>query len=109
MAKINTSNRRDLILESTTLRNGRYWYEVGGQLHFPVYGCSGGLTISFVAMLVEKPPNAAVDFGQQGLHDDAALGCDCGGRWFTISILDNDSDEVLRRKIHEAIEALNGD
>ena len=97
---LSNSQRLAITLESIQFHGGLYWYDVGGQTLFPCFSADGGLSSSYMAILIKTPPEGAVDFGKPGLHDEN------GGKWFCLSFTDPISAEQATREIDSAISQL---
>lgn len=70
------------------------------QTIFPVMSMTGGLQSSLICMVVEKLPIGNADMGRRGLFERD------GGRWYTVEISDEMSDQDIKNEIDKAVTAL---
>lgn len=89
------------VLESIQLPPDIEWYTppgfYNGQIIFPVYGPSGGLSTTNVAYLVKEHVYEGMDLGTKGLSYGT----------YAVQIHLKDSAEELTAKVMAGIEALN--
>ena len=86
-----------IVIEAHTLPKGLFFYEVAGQSVFPCYSAGGGFSMRAVAFLIQRLPSDAVDFGSEGLHEEA------GGRWFSLVFEHGEDHDIAGLKIAAAV------
>ncbi len=74
--EVKTPDDLDRVLRSCPLPAGINWYDVGGQIVFPVYAASGGISVTYICYLVTKDYqdayyNVAIEFPTTKEHTEA--------------------------------------
>jgi hypothetical protein len=80
---------------------GYRWLTISGQILFPYYGCSGGVTPSACSFIVRNMLKGFDgDLGIDVIHSDT------NGQWASLRFLYTDSREEIIRKIDLTVQRL---